>query len=150
MGMRLAISLALWVVVLACMLAPSTAQLTQVTQKLTPSNVTGRPLRGCSSERPPMTFCQPGQTSLQTIGLTPDLFRAAADRIEWTEGIDYVFECVTMRSQDIVTDLAADNSTCDAGISAIVVTAERTDNGIQFAWPYVLLFSRLSSLLYIF
>lgn len=133
MCMRLSLTVALLVATLALLPAPSTAQL--IISQPTPLNFAGRPLRLCASDRPPLTRCEVGQNSSQVVGLTPDLFRAAADRVGWVEGTDYFFECTTMSSPDIVADLISDNSTCDAGMSAIVVTSERQDAGVQFAWP---------------
>lgn len=134
MRVHLPASLAAWVA-LACLTAAAVAQ-GPTPSGPTPLNVTGRPLRLCTLERPPMAFCEPGGNSSEALGITVDLFRAAAAEVGWVEDVDFAFDCVPLRSQDVIVDLASDTGTCDAGIAALVMSSERADAGVQFTWPY--------------
>ena len=98
-----------------------------------------RKLAVCTLERLPMASCTVGRNESQSFtGLSIDTFRVVSLRaMGWEEGVDYEFLCLDSSTGVVLEEeVVPPNGTCDAFMASSTITAERTEMGVVWAYPY--------------
>lgn len=93
----------------------------------------------CTLERQPMAYCPKENNATSGFGgLSIQAFREAAlDALQWQEGEDYEFVCLRLGTSEVIEkELLPKNGTCDAFIASTTITTERTEMGVEWAYPY--------------
>ncbi|KAI8104821.1 hypothetical protein M9434_003373 [Picochlorum sp. BPE23] len=93
----------------------------------------------CTLERTPMASCTVGRNESESFtGLSIETFRVVARRaMRWEEGDDYQFLCLDSSTGTVLEEEVIPlNGTCDAFMASTTITAERTEMGVVWAYPY--------------
>lgn len=97
------------------------------------------PYTVCTIPLEPMAYCDLNSNASSSFsGLSIQVFRDIADDVlNWKEGVDYQFVCVTTDTPTTLYErVVPEDGDCDAFIASTTITAERTENGVVWAHPY--------------
>ena len=93
----------------------------------------------CTIPLEPMATCTTSSNASSSFsGLSIEAFREAAkEGLNWKEGEDYIFVCLDTDTPTTLNEkiLPADG-VCDAFIASTTISAERTESGVVWAYPY--------------
>ena len=93
----------------------------------------------------PQVQCYGSGTNASASGYEADVFvKAASLVLNWTQGIDYYFNCkevtvmlgLNLNGQGAITDNATSPGVCFAGLSAIAINEIRLQQGVRFSFPH--------------
>ena len=93
----------------------------------------------CTISLEPMAYCDVGSNaSTSFTGLSIETFRdVALDAKGWKEGVDYMFVCVDTDTPTTLKErIVPEDGDCDAFIASTTISAERTEMGVVWAFPY--------------
>jgi ABC-type amino acid transport substrate-binding protein len=93
----------------------------------------------CTISLEPMAYCDVGSNaSTSFTGLSIETFRdVALDAKGWKEGEDYMFVCVDTDTPTTLKErIVPKDGDCDAFIASTTISAERTEMGVVWAFPY--------------
>jgi len=98
-----------------------------------------KPFIVCTIPLEPMAYCnRNSNASTSFSGLSIQVFRdVSTDVLDWKEGEDYQFVCVTTDTPTTLYERVVPGSgDCDAFIASTTITSERTEKGVVWAHPY--------------